>query len=135
MAVFVLKTEYISVNGVDLSDHLRSASLAYSAETQDATAMGSQTRKRIGGLKDWSIDAEFLQDHASGSVSDTLYPLVGSSTFTVIIRPTTAAAGSSNPQFSGTGYLESMPPIDGAVGQLVMTRVRILANGDLSRTT
>ena len=135
MAVLVLKDAYFAIGSVELSDHVKTVTLSYSAESLDKTAMTNETRAFTGGLFNWSVDLELYQDHASASVSDTLYPLVGSSTFTVTIRPTTAAAGSSNPGFSGTGYLESFLPIAGTVGEMAMTPVRILAAGNLTRTT
>jgi len=135
MAVHVLVDCFLSINSVEVSDHCKSITVAYSAESLDKTAMTGATRVFTGGLKNWTIDGELYQDHASGSVSDTLWPLVGSSTFTVIVRPTTAAAGSSNPAFTGTGYLESFNPIAGQVGEMAMTPFRILAASDLARTT
>ena len=135
MAILVLKDAYFAVGSVELSDHVRTVTLNYSAESLDKSAMGTETRVFTGGPKNWSVDLDLYQDHASGSVSDTLFPLVGSSTFTITVRPTTAAAGSSNPQFAGTGYLESFPPVAGTIGDLAMASVRILAGGDLTRTT
>lgn len=132
-SVLVLKDAYLSIDGTEYSDQVRSVSVPYSAEALDKTAMTDGTRTNTGGLKVWSIDLEMYND--ADALDAALFSLVGSSTFTVIVRPTTAAASTSNPQYSGTGFLESYTPIAGAVGELMMTPVRILSAGDLSRAT
>lgn len=134
MAEYVFTNGYISINGVDLSDHARSVSLDYSAEMVDSTGMGDTTRERLGGLKDWALNVEFKQDHAAGEVDATLFPLVGS-TFTVEVRPVNGNASATNPRYYGTGILEKYPPIGGGVGDLSTTAISILAAGDLTRGT
>lgn len=135
MAAFVYDDAFVSINGVDLSDHVRSVTLDYKAELQDDTAMGDTTRSKLGGLKDWSLQVEFNQDFAASSVDVSLFSLVGS-TFTVIVRPDkSTAVGATNPNFTGTGILESYPPISGGVGELATTSVSIQAAGALSRAT
>jgi len=62
MATFAFTDAYVSINSVDLSDHVRSVTINVEAEDLEDTAMGSTFRSRIGGLKDWSLDIEFNQD-------------------------------------------------------------------------
>ncbi len=92
MAEFVFTDASVVINAVDLSDHVRQVTLNYSAELQDDTAMGDDTRSRIGGLKDWSMELEFNQDFAAAEIDVTLFPLVGS-TFAVTLKPTRAFQG------------------------------------------
>jgi predicted secreted protein len=133
MAVRVLLDAYVMWDSVDLSDHVRSVTLNYSAELLDDTAMGDTTRSRIGGLKDWSADIEFFADEASGKVQATVFDDVGT-TATLIIRPDNSeGVGSTNPNYTGTGIVESIPLVAGSVGELQMAPVRIVAAGALSR--
>lgn len=135
MATLVFKDAFVSINGVDLSDHVKSVTVNYSAEMLDATAMGNDTKISKGGLKNWSVEVEFHQDYATSNVDATLFPLVGS-TFTVIVRPVKATAVSAtNPNYTGTGILESYSPIGGAVGELAATSITIQPAGTLSRAT
>lgn len=135
MSHLVFTDAFVSINGVDLSAHVRSVTLNYQAELQDSTTMGDTTRERLGGLKDWSIEVEFNQDYAASQVDATLFSLVGS-TFTVIVRPVEGTAvGATNPNYTGTGILESYSPVGGAIGELLMTRISIQAAGALSRAT
>ena len=134
MAEFVFTNPYLTINAVDLADHVRSASLSYSAEMRDITAGGDDTRNRLGGLKDWSMEIDFNQDFAAGKVDATLFGLVGT-TFTVALRATNAAKSATNPEFTGTGILETYPPIGGAVGDEATVSITIQAAGTLSRAT
>jgi len=129
----VLTDAFVSINGVDLSDHVNQVTLNYQAELQDSTTMGDDTRERLGGLKDWSLDVDFYQDFDAASVDDTLFPLVGTS-FTVIVRPVKGTVvGATNPNYSGTGILESYPPLGGSIGEMSASSVTIQAAGTLSR--
>jgi len=134
MAQLVLTDASVTINSVDLSDHVKSVTLNYSADMNDDSAMGDTTHSRIGGLKDWSLDIEFQQDYASSKVDATLFPLVGS-TFTVIVIPVNDTVTATNPSFSGTGILESYPPIAGAVGDEALASVTIQSAGTLARNT
>lgn len=132
MASLIYRNASLVVNAVDLSDRVVSATLNYSAELQDETAMGDTTRINKGGLKNWSIDVEFKQDFAAGEVDATLFALVGT-TFTVTLKPDSAAVGATNPSFSGTGILESYQPLGGSVGDLAMAPITIQSAGTLTR--
>ena len=132
MAHFVFTDARVELNAVVLSTHVESVTLEYKSELQDDTNMGNTTRKRLGGLKDWSVSINFRQDFAAALVDATLFPLVGT-TFAVKIRPTTAAISATNPEYQGTGILESYRPIGDTVGNVAAAPVSIQAAGDLTR--
>ena len=124
---------HVSLNAVDLSAFVTSVTINYSAELLDETAMGDTTRKNKGGLKDWSVAVEFKQDFAAGAVDVSLFALVGT-TFPVVIRPVKATVvGATNPNYTGTGILESYTPVGNTVGDLAMAPVSIQAAGPLTR--
>ena len=135
MATQVLTDAFVSWDGVDLSDHVRSVTFSYSSELQDDTAMGDTTRSRKGGLLDWSVDIEFYADEASAKVQATLFPDMGT-VLTVIVRAdNTAGVSATNPNYTGSGILESIPLVSGSVGEMAMAPIRIQAAGALSRAT
>jgi hypothetical protein len=134
MAKIVSTNGFVSINGVDLSDRVKKFELTYNAELLDDTAHGATTRSRVGGLKNWSLAIEFFQDYAVGEVDATLFGLVGT-TFTVIVKPVNTTTAPTNPQFSGTGILESYPPIAAPVGEVSMANVTIQSAGTLTRAT
>jgi hypothetical protein len=135
MANFVLKDASIVVNSVDLSDHCKSVTLDYEAEMVDETMMGDGTRGNKAGLLNWSMEAEFESDFASGEVDATLFPLIGADAFPVVLKATSAAVSASNPSFSGDAVLENYTPIGGTVGDLSMTSCSFRCASPLIRAT
>jgi hypothetical protein len=133
MAKFVLKNAFLSIDGNDVSDHVESLTINYSAETPEKTAMGDNSLTRLPGLKDSSVDANFRQDFAAGNVDAILFPLVGAAAFPVIIRPDAGAKGAANPEFTGNFLLASYNPLGGSVGDVAAAPVTMVADGDLAR--
>ena len=135
MAKFVLTDAFVSLSGNDVSDHVSSVTINYSADMQDDTAMGDFTHKRLGGLKDWSVDVEFHQDFAAANLDSILFPLVGT-VFAVIVCPVKGTVvGTGNPNYTGNAILESYKPLGGSVGDLAKTTITLPGSGTLSRAT
>jgi hypothetical protein len=134
MATLVYTDALLTVNSIDLSDHVKSLTLNYEAEMLDDTVMGtSGTRSSKPGLKNWGLEVEFTQDFAVGSVDATLFPLIGAASFPIVARAIKASAVSvTNPQYSGNAVLENYSPISGEVGTLGMTSCSFRAGGGAS---
>ncbi len=137
MAFLVSKNAYLTVGAgaTDLSDHIKSVTLTYAAEELDDSAMGATAKSRTTGLKDWSLEVEFIQDYAAGKVDATLFPLVGAAPFAIVFKPDGDTTAVTNPKFTGNAVLTSYSPATGSVGQLSTTTVTFLGDGDLSRAT
>lgn len=134
MAQLIFSDAFVSIDGDDVSSSVKSVTVNYSAEMQDDTVMGDDTKSNKGGLKNWSIEVELLQDFGGSALDSILFPLVGT-TFIVIVRPTSDTVSATNPNYTGTGILESYPPMGGAVGDLASTSITIQPAGTLSRAT
>jgi len=134
MAKLVLTDAFVSIGGADLSAFVRSVSFTYNADVQDSTTMGSDTRTRLAGLRDWNMTVELTQDFAASGVDATLFPLVGTSV-AVEVRPTSAARSSTNPGYTGNAILSSYPPIDGSIGDLLTASIELQGDGTLTRNT
>ena len=137
MADLVLTDASVSVAGTDLSAWVRSISLSWKRNAVDDTNMGDSTSVNIGGLKDWTVSITFSQDFASSAVEDTLYSVFNSSdgTAALVIKPTSGAVSATNPSYSGTGLLTSLPILDGSVGDHAEITAEFVAAGDLTRAT
>jgi len=121
----------------NLTNHVKSATLTYSAELLDKTAMGNDSRRRIPGLKDWSIGVELHDDFADNHVDEILYNLIGteSSNCWVQLKPASTAKGSAtNPRYFGRAYLESFP-FGAGVGEVAGKSVTFQGDGDLTRSS
>ena len=133
MAVQVFTNAFVSVGGVDLSDHVTSVTIEHSADEVDTTAMSSTGYKSVtGGLKSWSIQLAFQQDYAAASVDATLYPLLGS-TAAIVVKPVAAAVSTTNPSFSGTALVTSYSPVSAGVGELATTSITWPGSGAITR--
>ena len=124
MAKIVLKDAYIKVDSTVLSDHVSSVTLEDTADEVEFTSFGANYREYGQGLKTASITLEVFQDFASGSVDAVMEPLYNSGgTFTVEVRPTSAAVSATNPKYTMIGRLFSYSPLQGAVGDANTTSV------------
>lgn len=133
MAAFVLTDAKITVNSVNLSDHVTQATLNINAETQDSTAMGATYHARLGGLKDATLDLVFNQDYASSNVDSTLFALIGTST-ALTIKPTSGNTTATNPEYQFTGILTDYQPFGQSVGDKASASAKfVIASGNVTR--
>jgi len=124
MAKVVLRNCFIEVDGVNFSSHVSSVTINLSKDEIDTTNFGGEGKERAHGLKDDSFELNFQQDFDSASVDSTLYPLWdGEEEFEVVVRPTSAAVGAANPEYSATCILMEYQPLAGSVGELSETSV------------
>ena len=134
MSQIVLTDASVTVNSVDLSDHVTQVVLNYEVDAVEVTAMSDGAHKFTGGLTNVSATIDFQQDFEAASVDATIEPLVGTTT-TVIIKPTSAAVGATNPSYTLTDtYVASHTPLNASVGDLSTTSVEF-QGGTLARAT
>ena len=134
MAVFNQNDVQVTVNSVDLTDHVTSVTFASTAAELDTTAMGDSNVTRIGGLQDGSVSIEFLQDFDSGETYATLDALLGTVT-TVEVTPTSGALSATNPKKSVSCLVTEVPFIDGGVADLATISVTWPMSGAVTTTT
>lgn len=126
MAKVILKDCYIVVNGTNFSDHINMVTVNLSKDDVETTSFSGGGRERMQGLKDDSFELGFQQDFTAASVDAVLYPLYDNGTeFDIEVRPTSAAVSATNPKYTGTCILMEYSPLDGKVGDLSETKVKI----------
>ncbi|MFF5977174.1 hypothetical protein ACFY7C_37380 [Streptomyces sp. NPDC012769] len=135
MPMMVLTSEYVALNGVDLSEYARKAELAVEVEEKDVTTYTSAGWKVVlGGLKSGELGCEFLQDYAATRIDSIIWPLLG----TVVsfeVRPTNAAVSASNPKYTGSVLIKEWKPIEGSVGDEATSGVSFPTSGAVLRAT
>lgn len=134
MARLVLTDVYVSIGGVDLSDHIASVEISTEFEDIETTAFGDAGRTRVAGLEDSSLSLDFHQDFAAASVDATIAPLVGS-TAAFEVFPAGTTIGATNPKYSGTVLVTEWTPLSGAVGELATASVTWPVSGVVTRAT
>lgn len=126
MAKIILRDCYVVVNGTNFSDHVSAVTVTLSKDDVDTTSFSGGGRERKAGLKDDSFEISFQQDYAAASVDAVLYPLYDTEAeFVVEVRPTSAGVSATNPKYTGTCLLLEYAPLDGKVGDLSETKVKI----------
>jgi hypothetical protein len=124
MAVFVLTNASLVVNSINLSAYVSSITLDYAVDAVAADAMAATNgHVFLGGLQNNSLAVTLNQDFAASTVAATLDALVGTTT-TVVIKPTSAAVGATNPTYTiSNAFLAATQPVAGSVGDLAQMSV------------
>ena len=138
MAHFVMKDAVVTVDGVNLSDHVSEVSMETERDEVDVTAMGANNRVFVAGLGDATMTVTFFQDFAAAEVDATLWPLSTTNTaFVVSIKASSAATSATNPLFSMTALMYGYSPLSGGIGDASSTEVtfRNAAQAGLTRAT
>lgn len=135
MARIVLTDASIVINSVNLSDHIASVTLTTAEDVIDTSAFSSTIaagRTRVAGLADSSVTLEFHQDFATSDVEQTIYPLLGQTT-TVVVKPTSASVGATNPSYTFTALVSEWQPLSGSVGELSTASVTWPISGSITK--
>jgi hypothetical protein len=133
MARIVLTNAKITINSVNLSDHIASVTLNTSSDVVDTTGFSSTAaRSRVAGLADNSVTLEFHQDFATSNVEATVYPLIGTTT-TVVVTPVDTTVSGTNPSYTFTALVAEWQPLSGAVGELATASVTWPISGAITK--
>ena len=135
MSVVVLTNAQVTVNGVDLSNHVDSVEVQTNVDDVDITAMGASAHQHAPGLRNDKITVNFLQDFAAGKVDATLFPLLGNTGFTVKVVPVATTVSTTNPSYTATCVLFTYNPLSGKVGERSDTSVEFQATGLIVKAT
>ena len=133
MAKFYHKQAYVSIGGVDLSDHIANFEINETRAELTTTAFGDHGVRRISGLEDSSVTIDFHEDYAASEVHATIYPLIGG-TVGFNYAPFGTTIGTTNPLYSGN-VLVTEWTAGGAVGDLATVTVTWPVDGTVSIAT
>jgi len=112
----------LTINAIDLQDQCTSATINYVLEQLETTAFGDTARKygasTVTSLQNNSIEVELYQSYSASETEATVFGLVGIQT-TLVLKPTSAAVGATNPSYTLTNcYLSAHTPINASLGEL-----------------
>jgi hypothetical protein len=134
MAVFLNNGVVLTVNAVDLSDHVTAVTINRTFDELEVTAMGDSGHKFVKGLEASSVTIDFLNDTASSEVLQTLQAVWGTST-TITMKQTSAATSATNPLYTMSCLINGTTDINGSVADLSMQSVTFNVNGTIAITT
>lgn len=134
MAVFLNNGVSVTVNSVDLSDHVTAVTINRTFDELEVTAMGDTGHKFVKGLEASSVTIDFLNDTATGEVLQTLQAAWGTSV-TVVIKQTSAAVSATNPSYTMSCLINNTTDINGSVADLGTQSVTWTVNGAIAVAT
>ena len=134
MAVFLNNGVVLTVNAVDLSDHVTAVTINRAFDELEVTAMGDSGHKFVKGLEASSITIDFLNDTASAETLQTLQAVWGTST-TITVKQTSAATSATNPLYTMTCLINGTTDVNGSVADLSMQSCTFNVNGTIAITT
>ena len=134
MAKLVLTNSSVTLNGTNISDNVAAITISTSAAEVPTTSFGSGGAvTRVAGLIDNSVTLSLHNEFSS--VEGLIYPLVGSTAVTIVIKASTAAVSTANPSFTASVLVTEWSPINGAVGELNTADVTWPISGTITKAT
>lgn len=118
MGKFLLNDVKVVVNGVSLGDHAFNVDTPSEKEQVDVSGFSpTNSREYLPGLADQTIEVQFENDFAAGSVHATLNPLYESGTsFPIYLQPDSdSGTSATNPIYGGSAVLYAYNGLSGAL--------------------
>ena len=134
MAVFLNNGVVLTINSVDLSDHVTAVTINRSFDELEVTAMGDGGHKFVKGLEASSITIDFLNDTAAGEVLPTLQAVWGTNT-TITVKQTSAIVSATNPLYTMTCLINNTTDINGSVADISSQSLTFNVSGTIAVTT
>jgi hypothetical protein len=131
MSVYLSNAVSVTVNAVDLSSLVSSATINRSFDELEVTAMGDSGHKFVKGLEASSVTIDFFNDEATAKTLQTLNSTWGTSV-TVVIKQTSAAVSATNPSYTMSCLINNITPVNGAVGDISTQSVTWNVNGTIA---
>jgi len=134
VAVFLNNGVSVTVNAVDLSDHVTAVTINRTFDELEVTAMGDSGHKFVKGLEASSVTIDFLNDTATGEVLQTLQAAWGTSV-NVVIKQTSAAVSATNPSYTMSCLINNTTDVNGSVADIGTQSVTWTVNGAIAVAT
>ena len=134
MAKLVLTNATVSLNGTDISNDVAAITLSTTAAEVPTTSFGSGGAvTRVAGLIDNSVTLSLHNEYSS--VEGLIYPLIGSTAVTMVIKASTATVSTANPSYTFSVLCTEWTPVNGAVGELNTADVTWPISGTITKAT
>jgi len=132
MAKLVLTNATVSLNGTDISNDVAAITLSTTAAEVPTTSFGSGGAvTRVAGLIDNSVTLSLHNEYSS--VEGLIFPLIGSTAVTMVIKASTASPSTANPSYTFSVLCTEWTPVNGAVGELNTADVTWPISGTITK--
>ena len=130
MAIYLSNGVVVTLNSVDLSDHVTSVTINRVFDELEVTAMGDSAHKFVKGLEASTVTIDFLNDAAAGETLATLQAAWGT-TVPLTLKQTSAVVSSTNPEYQTTVLVNNTTDINGAVGDISTQSITFTCNSPI----
>jgi len=121
MAKYVIRSPQMTINGVDLSDHVKSLNVKRGKDAVEVTASGDGTHINLPGLRVGGFSGELYQDFDADSVDETFDAIQAlDAAVTILVVPVDATVATDNPSYAADVVVTKSDPINGQVGTASM---------------
>jgi hypothetical protein len=127
MAIFLSNGVVVTLNSVDLSDHVTSVTINRVFDELEVTAMGDSAHKFVKGLEASTVTIDFLNDTAAGETLVTLQGAWGQ-TVPLTLKQTNAIISATNPEYQTTVLVNNTTDINGAVADISTQSITFTCN-------
>ena len=127
MAIFLSNGVVVTLNSVDLSDHVTSVTINRVFDELEVTAMGDSAHKFVKGLEASTVTIDFLNDTAASETLQTLQGAWGT-TVPLTLKQTSAAISATNPEYQTTVLVNNTTDINGAVADISTQSITFTCN-------
>jgi len=127
MAIFLSNGVVVTLNSVDLSNHVTSCTINRVFDELEVTAMGDTAHKFVKGLEASTITLDFLNDTAASNVLATLQAAWGT-TVALTLKQTSAAISATNPEYQTTVLVNNTTDINGSVADISTQSITFTCN-------
>ena len=132
MAKLVLTNATVSLNASDISTSVAAITISTSAAEVPTTNFGSGGAvTRVAGLIDNSVTLSMHNDY--NAIDGLIFPLIGSTAVTMVIKSSTAAVSTANPSYTFSVLCTEWTPVNGAVGELNTADVTWPISGTITK--
>jgi hypothetical protein len=118
----------------NLSSLVSSATLTWKYDSLEITSMGDLAHKYVQGLQSGQLDLEVFNDPETSKTLQLFNSAVGQ-TYYCTLSQTSAATSATNPLYSFTVFVDSVTPINGAVGDMSTQTISWQLNSVVTMTT
>jgi hypothetical protein len=130
MAIYLSNGVVVTLNSVDLSDHVTSVTINRVFDELEVTAMGDSAHKFVKGLEASTVTIDFLNDTVAGETVLTLQAAWGT-TVPLTLKQTSAAISAQNPEYQTTVLVNNTTDINGAVGDISTQSITFTCNSPI----
>jgi hypothetical protein len=120
---------------IDLSAYVTNFTLTRSVDSLEVTAMGDTGHRYVAGLQNNSITVDLINDDATSAVLQTMNTLFATNAYFKCALDKSSSGSASNPFYSGLILVDTITPINGAVGDLGTQSLTFQVSGAITVTT